>query len=670
MISNPPYSVEAFKSTLKNGKETFELYNNLTDNSSEIECLFVERMKQLLKVGGWAGVVLPVSILTNSGIYSKTREIIFKYFKIKSIVELGSGTFMKTGTNTIILFLERRLDNEYKEIEIAINKFLNDTLDVTVVGIENAFSKFVQNVYNDLSFENYIEIIKGNVVKHELYEDYKKEFNGDIEQIKQVEKEKMLYFILTYEQEAVIIKTGKKTEEKNFLGYEFSERRGHEGLKWLPNGTKLYNENDPLDKTKANSYIYNAFNGIKTEIDESLSKNISYGCMSSFFEYGTSKFDKKINLNKKVDLSKKYSYPTKNLSDIVNIEYGERIVKNIADDPIYPVYGGGGETFRTSRYNRENRYIISRFGMSLNCVRYINGKFFLNDSGMTVSSKDEKIVNNKFLNLLLFSQQSLIYAMGRGPSQKNIDMEAFKKFKIPVPPLNIQEKIVAEIEKIEDLYNKAVESIQSYKNKIENIFNENKAISASAKEKLHLLVKANPSKAELNSYDKNMLVSFIEMASISNDGYIANKVDRKLSDVRNGSYTYFMENDIILAKITPCMENGKCAIATGLTNGIGMGSSEFHILRCSDKINNKYLFTYLNRSVIRKVAEQNMTGASGHRRVPITFYENLDIPLPSMEIQEEIVTEIEKYEKNIEDAKIEIDKLENEKKNILKKYLE
>ena len=309
LISNPPYSVEAFKSTLKNGKETFELYNNLTDNSSEIECLFVERMKQLLKVGGWAGVVLPVSILTNSGIYSRTREIIFKYFKVKSIVELGSGTFMKTGTNTIILFLERRADNEYKEIEIAIDKFFNDALDITVVGIENAFSKFVSNVYENLSFDDYIKIIKGNAIKHELYIDYKKEFDGNIEYIKKIEKEKMLYFLLTYNQDTVIIKTGKKQEEKNFLGYEFSERRGHEGLKWLPHGTKLYNEKNTLDKKKANSYIYNAFKGIKNQVDKSLEKNISYKYMSSLFEYGTSKFDKKVNLNKYNPIKSYKNYP-------------------------------------------------------------------------------------------------------------------------------------------------------------------------------------------------------------------------------------------------------------------------------------------------------------------------------------------------------------------------
>lgn len=107
----------------------------------------------------------------------------------------------------------------------------------------------------------------------------------------------------------------------------------------------------------------------------------------------------------------------------------------------------------------------------------------------------------------------------------------------------------------------------------------------------------------------------------------------------------------------------------GLTNNVGMGSSEFHVLRCGDKINNKYLFSYLNRNIIRKEAEQNMTGASGHRRVPITFYENLDIPLSSIETQQKIVAEIEKNEKNILDAQNKIDDLEKYKKNILSKYL-
>ncbi|MDY3096281.1 MAG: hypothetical protein SOW42_00870, partial [Methanobrevibacter sp.] len=120
----------------------------------------------------------------------------------------------------------------------------------------------------------------------------------------------------------------------------------------------------------------------------------------------------------------------------------------------------------------------------------------------------------------------------------------------------------------------------------------------------------NPSKNEIRNLSDDLLVSFIEMASVSNNGYIENKIDKSLGELRKGSYTYFAENDIIIAKITPCMENGKCAIAKNLTNQIGLGSSEFHVFRknCND-VNNVFLFYYLNREKIRKNAEQNMTGA-------------------------------------------------------------
>jgi type I restriction enzyme M protein len=109
ILANPPYSVDNFKLDLKNKDEnSFELYKYLTDNSSEIEVLFIERTKQLLAKDGVAGVILPSSILSNTGLYTKAREILLKYFEIKAIAEFGSNTFMATGTNTIILFLKKR----------------------------------------------------------------------------------------------------------------------------------------------------------------------------------------------------------------------------------------------------------------------------------------------------------------------------------------------------------------------------------------------------------------------------------------------------------------------------------------------------------------------------------------------------------------------------------
>lgn len=170
--------------------------------------------------------------------------------------------------------------------------------------------------------------------------------------------------------------------------------------------------------------------------------------------------------------------------------------------------------------------------------------------------------------------------------------------------------------------------------------------------------------------DGSTLVSFVEMASVSNDGYIAEKVNRVLSEVRKGGYTYFAENDIIIAKITPCMENGKCAIAMDLTNEIGFGSSEFHVFRCNNKVRPEFLFGYLNRSKIRNKAADSMTGASGHRRVPIEFYENLEIPLPDSDKQNEIVARVKEIENQIAIQEEKLKLIQNKTTEILNKYLQ
>ena len=149
------------------------------------------------------------------------------------------------------------------------------------------------------------------------------------------------------------------------------------------------------------------------------------------------------------------------------------------------------------------------------------------------------------------------------------------------------------------------------------------------------------------------------MASVSNDGYIINKVDRPIGELRRGSYTYFANGDIIIAKITPCMENGKCAIASDLTNAIGFGSSEFHTFRCKDGILTKYLFTLLNQNIIRKAAENAMTGTSGHRRVPAKFYEEMMIPVPPIPVQEKIISACEKVDKEYNSTRMSIEEYRN-----------
>jgi type I restriction enzyme S subunit len=151
----------------------------------------------------------------------------------------------------------------------------------------------------------------------------------------------------------------------------------------------------------------------------------------------------------------------------------------------------------------------------------------------------------------------------------------------------------------------------------------------------------NPLKSEVSKLDENLSVSFIPMTSLGN-GVINEKENGKISDFVKTGYTYFAENDILIAKITPCMEHGKCAIAKNLTNKIGFGSTEYNVFRINDKrFLKEYVFTYLNREIIRKQAANNMIGTSGRQRVPIAFYENLSIPVFDLNLQEKIKELIE-----------------------------
>jgi type I restriction enzyme M protein len=141
---------------------------------------------------------------------------------------------MATGTNTVVLFLRRRSNYDASYIEEAIRTFFTNHRDNTINGIESPFSKYVSHVWQSLTLDDYIHFISGElseaVKNHEIYTDYQKKFKVKNEkelreQISVLEREKMLYFFLTYNQEIVLVKSGEKNEEKNFLGYEFSNRK-------------------------------------------------------------------------------------------------------------------------------------------------------------------------------------------------------------------------------------------------------------------------------------------------------------------------------------------------------------------------------------------------------------------------------------------------------------
>lgn len=181
----------------------------------------------------------------------------------------------------------------------------------------------------------------------------------------------------------------------------------------------------------------------------------------------------------------------------------------------------------------------------------------------------------------------------------------------------------------------------------------------------------NPKLPNRDEIDKEIEVQFLPMKLVE---ATINKIHltetKKIIDVMKGSYTPFIDNDIIFAKVTPCMENGKIAVVNNLKNGIGFGSSEFHVLRPKKEVLNKYLFHYIIQDSFRNKAANEMTGAVGLRRVPKKFIEDSLIPIPPIKIQSSIVLKIEELfselDKGIEDLKTAQQQLKIYRQSVLK----
>jgi type I restriction enzyme M protein len=165
----------------------------------------------------------------------------------------------------------------------------------------------------------------------------------------------------------------------------------------------------------------------------------------------------------------------------------------------------------------------------------------------------------------------------------------------------------------------------------------------------------NPRKSQLAELQPDIRVSFVPMADL-NEHRIAFQLseEKQLSEV-TASYTYFEDNDVLLAKVTPCFENGKAGIARDLLNGLGFGSSEFYVLRSSGQVLPEWIYFCVMHPLFRDAAIAQMTGTGGLQRVPRDYVENFQIPLPPLEVQKEIVAEIEDYQKVINGARAVLD---------------
>ncbi|MDR2170285.1 MAG: N-6 DNA methylase [Planctomycetaceae bacterium] len=668
LVSNPPYSVSAFKNTARSfyKEEQFQLYDSLTDNSSEIECLFVERSKQLLKDNGVAGIILPSSILNSEGIYTKTREIILQYFEIIGVAALGSNTFMATGTNTVILFLRRRNNYETINLRQSVERFFNNFQDATHNDIDKPVAKYVRHVWENISLDDYITMLKKTpnkkIDKHEIYKEYKKNIKTKSEKdfwntLIEIEKEKLFYFILAYPQKTVLIKTGEKDDEKHFLGYEFSNRRGNEGIRPIQRGksiaecTRLFDENNFNNPEKASTYIYKAFLGdYDFPIHETLKDNIWRINLIDMIAFNRKNFDKNISfaVKKKVKIESKWNLVR--LEDICNfIGKGKRPAAFAEKQGSIPFIISSPSIKKCNTADFNTEAIIIGDGGNAN-IHYINGAFSASDHTYILKQKNTDI-NLQFIYTFLYNNISLIENGFQGNSLRNVSKKYLTDIKIPLPPKEIQEKIVAEIEAIEKKETTAKAKIETERKQIFSL------LDVFPRGYISTLCRISDAKCNPQN-NPNKIFLYLGLEHIeSNTGIYADNFTKGKNIL--SAKNVFCKNDVLYGKLRPYLN--KVVIA----KDEGICSTEILALKTDFPLILKYAL--LSDELVKQTNDL-MKGVT-LPRIGIKDFLNQKIPIPPLAEQQKVVSEIIIIEEKINNLQNQSTQFLKQKKQVLKMYL-
>ncbi|ECZ3090677.1 N-6 DNA methylase [Campylobacter coli] len=558
LIANPPYSVKGFLETLSDkSKNTYKLFNddiNIETNNS-IECFFCERANQILNDNAKAAIILPSSILNKDSIYKNTREILFQNFDFIAIVELGNQTFGATGTNTIILFLRKK--ETFKQENHLISQdysLIKERIEAeNLKDSENFYQNYLSAYCDFRKFDKelYSNFLNGNLdsklVELEAFKDYRNAFEqtSDYKKLKEskiykeskdkqdledkaflaytqaIEKDKLLYFCLSLNQEVLIIKSPSDIkEQKKFLGYEWSNRKGDEGLKELhePYLSPLFERGNPQNETKLNTLIYKSFLNTLDVIPQELQIYATKARLVDMMDFEKVEFNKAISLNPSNSTQSEMSNPFANskyelvrLGDIIIDNLKSKIKVKEAKENItgkYPFFTSGTNIYRYDEYLIEGKNIFLSTGGNA-IVQFYNGKSSYSTDTYALKSNNENYIDTYFLYILLKQLENFINCfLFKGSGLKHLQKTELKSLKIPLPPLEIQKQIVAECEKIEEQHNTLSLSIKEYQKLIKAMLQKCGIIEDNQEYELNSILE-NLQKLE-SKLDFNLLFSFID----------------------------------------------------------------------------------------------------------------------------------------------------------------
>lgn len=335
------------------------------------------------------------------------------------------------------------------------------------------------------------------------------------------------------------------------------------------------------------------------------------------------------------------------LGDSCVIEYGTRVVQKKDGGTKYPVYGGGGETFRMDKYNRENCLVVARFAMSRTCVRYVTGKFFLNDSGLSIKAGKELL--QSYLNHHILHLNDDIYNLGKGAAQRNLDVNTFRNLIITIPPLSTQLSIVSELDKINELIRLKKEQLKDYDNLAQSIFYEmfgDPVVNEKGWEIKKLgevsMIKTGPFGSMLHKEDYiTGGIPLINPMHIQNFKAVPDK-DFTISKEKAAELCNYQLkiNDVIFARRG---DIGRCAVISDKEAGYLCGTGSLFV-RFERKLSSVYTMYVVRTTSFIKELVSKAKGATMLNLNSSTM-ENLRFPIPPLPLQQLFAQRIELIEK-------------------------
>ena len=342
----------------------------------------------------------------------------------------------------------------------------------------------------------------------------------------------------------------------------------------------------------------------------------------------------------------------KELGDSCEVEYGTRVVQARDGGSVYPVYGGGGATFMMDTFNREDRVVVSRFAMSPKCTRSVTGKFFLNDSGLTLKSTDS-VLSQEYLDSYILSNNDKIYTLGRGLAQKNLKVEDLLKLQIYVPSQQQQNVIVSELNNLNKLIalkKKQIEDLETLSQSIfyemfgDPVVNEKNWDVKKLGEISTLISNGNTPKGGSEVYvekgylflrSQNVWKNRLELDDVA---FIDAQTHTKLKK------SILMHNDLLITKTgrinTENSSLGRTALFEG-EDGSANINGHVYLVRLKKGMMHKFVLYILISNAYRELIRKTCVGGIDKRQLNRNHIEDFPIIFPPMDLQSEYVKRVE-----------------------------